>query len=294
MKMDWLMLSIMSAMIWGVAMVVNKHVVANYLQPLSFSFVAVLFDTAYVVLLAILTGVRPGPLSVHALAAAIAGFLGVTGGLLSYFSLKNENASIVSAIIASAPLYTLLLAILFLGENPTIVQVSGIILIVVGTIAVSLKPEAARKMTISEMLFPAVLSAVLFGSVAVFTKYSLAGMTFMESFVTRQIGASAALFPIGFLLLLNKDTPTFRKKSIPLVGLAEIGTMGSVLLFTLAASLGPVSSVYAVVATMPLFVFFWMFLLRKRLHFVDIQQNNKPFLLGTVLIIVGIYLIGRS
>ncbi len=228
--------------------------------------------------------------------------------MLSFFAFKKENASIVSAIISSGPLYTLVLAVLFLGESTTPAQLLGIILLVAGTVAVSLKPRVSssspNKRMLAGMIAPAILAAFLFGAVAVFVKYSLTGMNFQESFITRQAGAVIALLPVGFLLLKNNSTrfgvffPKKKNKKIAksllFVGLAEIGVMGSVLLFTLAASLGPVSSVNAVMSTMPLFVVLWMFLLRKQLPFANEEirhENLKSLLLGTLLIIGGIYLV---
>ncbi len=290
--MDWLALSILSSVFFALSNVIDKQIVGRYLRnPAACVFLAVCFDTLFALLIAVATGFVFQP-SRYLLAAVLAGVVYVAEVLIYFFSIKNENVSMVIAILMSSPLYTLLLAVLFLGERVSVAQAAGIILIVAGSIAVSVRKDENKRM-VSAMLLPSVAASFLLGASAVLTKYSLTTLSFWDSVVARQMGSFLAVLPIGFLLLTRGGRRLQNLKPVLFSGASEAVFMIGMVVVTLASSLGPISLVSAAGAVQPLFVLLWIFLLGKR-HASSHEtglENMKPVILGTILIIGGIYLI---
>lgn len=291
--MDWLALSILSTVFFALSNVIDKQIVGRYLRdPKACVFLAVCFDTLYALLIAVATGFVLQP-SRYFLAAALSGIVYVVEVMIYFFSIKNENVSMVIAILMSSPLYTLLLAVLFLGERVTVAQAAGIFLVVAGSIVVSVRKGEGRH-TVSGMLLPSVVASFLLGASAVLTKYSLTTLSFWDSVVARQMGSFLAVLPIGIILVMRQSGGQFQNpKPVLFSGASEVVFMIGMVMITLASSLGPISLVSAAGAVQPLFVLLWLFLLGRR-HVSSHEtglENMKPVALGTILIMGGIYLI---
>lgn len=61
-----------------------------------------------------------------------------------YYILKDHETSIISALIYSSPVFTLVIAYLFLKERLDIYGFSGILAIIVGVILVSQNNQSSR------------------------------------------------------------------------------------------------------------------------------------------------------
>lgn len=72
----------------------------------------------------------------------LVGFVACAGTILYYESMKRIKAAQVSALELSTPFFAVFLAFLILKERVTVLQISGIVLLVVGVFLVSRKEEA--------------------------------------------------------------------------------------------------------------------------------------------------------
>lgn len=72
----------------------------------------------------------------------LVGFVVCAGTILYYESMKRIKAAQVSALELSTPFFAVFLAFLILKERVTVLQISGIVLLVVGVFLVSRKEEA--------------------------------------------------------------------------------------------------------------------------------------------------------
>lgn len=289
--MDWLALSLLSAAFYGLSNAIDKQIVERHLHDhRACIFIAVCFDVFYALLMALFMGFAFTP-SIHSLAAIISGALGTLGGIIWYYSLRKENVSVVTAIGASGPLYTFLLAVLFLGESLALSQVVGIVLLVAGSVIVSMKNGGAAA---GKAVLPAFLMAFIWGASSIFTKYSLAGLSFWHSVITRQIGGVMVVLPIGLLLVRRKKLRAMTMgRNLAFLGASEAACIVGLVLFVLAASLGPISLISAAGSVTPLLTLFWIFLLRG--NHVAISElgpeNLKRIVIGTAIIMGGIWLI---
>ena len=60
-----------------------------------------------------------------------------TANLIYYYVLKDHESSLISALVYSSPIFTLIVAYLFLKEQLTVMGVAGILLIVAGVMCIA-------------------------------------------------------------------------------------------------------------------------------------------------------------
>jgi drug/metabolite transporter (DMT)-like permease len=63
-----------------------------------------------------------------------------------YYILKNHESSIISALVYSSPVFTLIIAYIFLKERLDIYGISGIFLMILGVILVSNNNKFSKEM----------------------------------------------------------------------------------------------------------------------------------------------------
>ena len=74
--------------------------------------------------------------------ASLVGLVVGVGTILYYEGLKRIKAAQVSALELSTPFFAVVFAFLILQERATVMQISGIVLLVVGILLLSRKEEA--------------------------------------------------------------------------------------------------------------------------------------------------------
>ena len=214
----------------------------------------------------------------------LAGLIGtVAGRLLRYVSIEVVGASISAALINLNPLFAAGLAILLLGERVTVPIMMGTVVIVIGTVLLSI---GRRRIGFRpwQIALP-VLSAVCFGVVAILRKL---GLGEMGAVAGSAINVSAALVAYtAFLLAAGQlDTMRCRGRSLVHFLFAALGENGAVFLNVVALSMGAVSVVSPLYGTSPIFVILFSFVFLR-----DVETLSARIIAGTVLIVLGIYLI---
>lgn len=141
----WLLFSFFALLCWGVSGVVQKlstNAISAELAVLWFSYA--MFALALGILAAV-------PLDWHVksgafLLAALSGALNVLGVLTSFAALeRGGKASIVIPLTCMYPLVTICLAVTFLHETLTRVQIIGVILAIIAAVLLSREAPAAPK-----------------------------------------------------------------------------------------------------------------------------------------------------
>ncbi len=215
---------------------------------------------------------------------AVAGIVGTIGGrLLRFISIEQVGASISSALINLYPMVSAILAIIVLGEDVTVPIVLGTAVIVAGTILLSI---GGRRSGIKpwHLVLP-VVSAFCFGAVAILRKMGLAHMGAIPG---SAINVSTAF--IGFTALVlaagHGRAITARGRSLGYFVAAGVAENAAVFLNVVALGLGTVSVVAPLYGSSPIFVLILSFLFLK-----DIERLSVRVVTGTVLIVLGVYLI---
>jgi len=253
-------------------------------DPFSGFWINLLVGTISLWVAVLVTG-GPGRVSARgALFFVCAGLIGTVGGrLLRFVSIERVGASIAAALINLNPFVSSTLAILLLGERVTVPIVVGTAVIVAGTTLLS-----AGGMRLGfrpgQLVLP-LLSAVCFGVVAVLRKL---GLSDTGPIVGSAINVTTALVAFTVFLLASgrAEVMVSRGRSLAHFVAAGLTENAGVFMNVLALGLGTVSVVTPLYGTAPIFVLFLApFFLR------DVETFSLRVVAGTVLIVLGVYLI---
>ena len=226
-----------------------------------------------------------GRLSMHGVALfALAGLIGTTGGrLFRFLSIEQVGASISAALINLNPLVSTGLAVLLLGERVTLPLLVGTVVIVLGTILLSL---GGRQIGVrpAQLALP-LASAVCFGVVAILRK---TGLGHTGPVLGSAINASTALVAFTTFLLASGQPGAMRARgrSLRYFVAAGVAENAAVFLTVVALGLGTVSVVTPLTATAPIFTLFLTYAFLQ-----GIERLTGRIVAGTLLVVLGVYLI---
>jgi len=213
-----------------------------------------------------------------------AGLIGTVGGrLLRFVSIERVGASIAAALINLNPFVSSGLAILLLGEHITMPIVVGTVVIVAGTTLFSV---GGRRLGVrpSQLVLP-MLSATCFGVVAVLRKLGLSDTTAVVgsaiNVTTAFVAFTAFLFATG-----RREIMITRGWSLAHFMAAGLTENVGVFMNVVALGMGTVSVVTPLYGTAPIFVLFLAPLFLR-----DVERLGARVVVGTLLIVLGVYLI---
>ncbi len=217
---------------------------------------------------------------------AASGVIGTAGGrLFRVLAIEKVGAPVAAAVNNLAPLIASGLAIALLGEHVTPPIVIGTLVIVAGTILLSISGRYVG-FQVRHLIYP-FLSASCFGIVAIIRKLGLdhAGPLFDAT-----INVSAALIASTAFVLASGNVGSLRcdrRSLLYFIGGGITENSGVFLLF-LALGFGDVSVVTPLAGTAPLFVLLLAYL------FPTIKGRlNWRVVVGASLIVLGVVLLSR-
>jgi drug/metabolite transporter (DMT)-like permease len=209
-------------------------------------------------------------------------------GVARFFIFKGMErlgAPITSCLTNSGPLFAILLAIVFLGEQPTFTNILGAFSIVGGIIALSWK-GAAKTWRTRDLIFP-MIAAFLFAARDNLVRFAVIQV---PSPVVAAAIASLTSFVTMFLAYLafgeNKPLPKFAKRGLGYFAVSGFMNFLSYLLTYTALSLERVSIVSPLVNGSSLFV-----LPLTALFLKDVEKLTPRKIGATLLVILGVFLI---
>ena len=217
----------------------------------------------------------------------LSGVVGTAGGrLFRVAAIEKVGAPVAASINNLSPLIATGMAILFLGEQVTVPMFMGTVVILLGTVLLSLSGKYVG-FCARHLIYP-FLSASCFGVVAIIRKLGLeqAGPLFDAA-----INVTAALVASTAFVLASGNTPALVCDGRSLLyfiggGIAE--NTGVFLVFV-ALGLGGVSVVTPLAGTTPLFVLLLAFLFPS-----GMEKLSWRIIVGAVLIVVGVFFLTGS
>lgn len=227
----------------------------------------------------------PGPVSTTALGYfVLAGLVGtVAGRLFRFFAIERVGASVATALINLNPLVATILAIALLGERVTMPIVVGTLVIVLGTSLLSLSGQQLGFRP--RLLWLPILSATCFGMVSILRKLGLGGA---GPIIGTALNVTTAAVAFAAFMLATGQRDALVVRGRPLAYFAAAGLMEntSVFLNIVALGMGTVSVVTPLYGSSPIFV-----LLLSLVFLRGVEVLTARVAVGTVLIVLGIYLI---
>ncbi len=215
------------------------------------------------------------------------GVIGTAAGrLFRVVAIEKVGASVAASINNLSPLISTGLAIVLLGERVTVPIFAGTLVIVLGTVLLSLSGKHVG-FRFRHLGYP-LLSASCFGAVAIIRKLGLghAGPLFDSA-----INISAAMVASTAFVLASGNRGSLRcdgRSLLCFVG-AGIAENTGVFLVLVALGLGEVSVVSPLAGTAPLFVLLLAFLFPS-----GVEKLSWRVVTGAVLIVLGVLLLTGS
>lgn len=217
---------------------------------------------------------------------ALSGLIGTTGGrLFRVLAIQKVGAPVAAAVNNMTPLVASGMAILLLGERVTPPIVGGTLVIVAGTILLSLSGRYVGFRP-RDLAFP-FIAASCFGSVQILRKLGLASA---GPLLGATINVTAALIAMTAFVVASGNRGSLRcsRRSLLYFIGGGIAENGGVFLLLLALGFGDVSVVIPLAGTAPLFVLGLAYLFpSERSHL------GWRIVAGVVLVVLGVGLLSR-
>jgi uncharacterized membrane protein len=295
--MTWLVFALLAACIWTVVNVVDKYVIGHEFRDPVVAIVLKSYVTFLVFACAsafsgsdIAIGGRfilPSMLAGACVSACI---------YFYYSSLRNGDMSKVVPLFSAAPLFTLLLGAVFLGERFAPLTYAGIILIVLGAVTISAR-HLRHHITFDRAALFALGVAATSSIRSVLVKAPADETTIWPLLFWIGLGSAITATPMliahfGHIKIHSKKR--FRAGLEHLVIVDLFDALGFLCLM-IAIGLGPVSLVIAILHTKPLLVFTIAVMLSvfkpKFLHERLTPRILAKKMIGTLLIVGGALLV---
>jgi uncharacterized membrane protein len=213
------------------------------------------------------------------------------GSLFFYNGVDRMGASVCTAITNTRPLFVVVLAVVFIGENITVPGMIGVILVVIGVVLITRSKggniSGWRK---SDVAFP-LIAALLFAVGNVVRKFGfiVEPISAIQALAINEIAALVTVGIYGIWVGRGHELYKGNVKSYQNFLLSGIFVFFALFLLFQALIIGPVSIADPLLGTAPLFtVLIAVVLLGK------VERVTKTLIIGTLLIIIGIALLTIS
>ena len=129
--------------LWGIQTVIHKHLL-NHISGISIMLYSTIIYTIMLCIAAyynksiIIKDLKKIDLRISSILFFVALFTLFLTNMLYYYILNHHESSIVSALISTAPVFTVIFAYLFLKERLSICGFTGILFFIVGVILINM------------------------------------------------------------------------------------------------------------------------------------------------------------
>jgi drug/metabolite transporter, DME family len=224
-------------------------------------------------------------LPVNTIFLAVGVFVPGVARFFIFKSMERIGATISSCLTNAGPLFAIVIAMSFLGEQPTTSNILGAISIVGGIIALSWKGEAKTWRT-RDLGFP-LAAALLFATRDNLVRFAVVQIP--SPVVGAAIAATTSLLTMGGMYLIfgeKKPLPASARAGLSYFAISGFMNFFSYVLSYTALSLERVSIVSPLVNASSLFIMPLSLLFLK-----DVETLTPRKIGATVLVIVGVFLI---
>jgi len=303
--MPWLIYAFSGPVLWALSVHVDKYLVERYFKQGSVAVLMVFTAIIGVLVLPFIWLYQPGVVSLDPQSMAVIAVSGILymGAIYFYLeALQAEEASTVAPFFQAAGIYGLILGYFILGEKLSILQIIGVLLIIAGSVLLSLRlgQGASRIKTRLVILMLTCALAIALSSL-IFKFFAVRDEFWTTTFWNF---AGQALFGV-ILMLTAANRRQFIKMMRTNTG-AVLSVNGANELINLGGNLGmrytllfaPLGIVQAIGSTTPFFVLFFGVILslffpslgREEISFAGLIQK----IIAITLVVAGVLLINQQ
>jgi len=212
-------------------------------------------------------------------------FAPAIGQTLGYIGMERIGVARSSPIVNTSPIFSSILAVLFLDEVWMPQNIIGTCLVILGVVVLSSRNVAEGEWRIKDVIYP-VLAAVAFGISTILRKTGLTALP--EPLLGAAVTLGTAFVVLLIIIQLRggrKELKFNRKSSGWMFGAAIVNT-GAILSFFAALNLGQVVRVEPLVACNPLLTILWAGIFLRQ-----IEQLSGRVILGALVTVAGTVLV---
>lgn len=284
----WVLLAFLSALCLGLYDLAKKSSVRDNAVPMVLLLNVLTGAAIYLPILVGTSWVEPVGLKGHILLACKSLLVG-TSWTCAFFALKHLPISIATPIRATSPLWTILIAVFFMGESPSGAQWLGILIILLafGYFTTTGRAEGihfGRDRWVGLMMLATLLGAVS----ALYDKYLLQIVGYPP--MTVQAWFSFYLCPVmlplaaHWLIRDKKEQPFEFRWTIPAIAICLL--IADILYFTAVANSEAIISVISPIRRTSVIIPFVFGIV------VLAEKNWRAKLIAIVLMLIGVVLLG--
>ncbi len=230
----WILFAILGALSKSAANVLRKKL--SRIDSSVYAFMSYSITTLVLIIIALLMGSESFASITNApVAIALSGIIQIVAVYSIQYTFRGEDLSLVAPITALTPVYTVFVAMILIGEAPTLIGYVGILIIILGAIYATSSSELNLRKSLEKLLGRssgrvAFLIPLAYAGSASFQKAAMnEGITPIVSVVciTAIVTISSAFAAIkkrDQIVAAIKDTGTARE--LGLVGIASVASVG--------------------------------------------------------------------
>ena len=259
--MSWLFFAFSGPVLWAISVHLDKYLVERFFKDSNVAVLLVFTAFIGIAMLPFIWYFEPAVVSLDIASIAIIGTSGLLymGAMLFYLqALQTEEASVVAPFFQASPLFGYVLAYVVLGERLSPLQMAGGVLIIAGTLIVSIRVGERRAFKLKLAALMLTCGLVLAVASLIFKIFAIK-VAFWTTTFWMFVGEAlfgAVLLMIGryrreFAALLRRNTGAL----LSINASNELINLGGGLGNRYALLFAPLSIVQAIGSTTTLFVF---------------------------------------
>jgi drug/metabolite transporter (DMT)-like permease len=298
----WIPLALLAPLLFAGMNFVDKYLIEKITEESPATVITILAGLAGIPFL-IIFGLIAGPSVTtyglaNALGAISAGLLTIAGLYFYYKALVIADASLVAALFQLIVVFNYVLALIFLNEHLSLLQVGAIGIVVVGSVALSLESEEKRIKLNNGVFWHMLLASLLIAAAdVVFKKIAKETSFLITQFYEYSSGVIAGVFLLvfhksarrAFMAMIQK----FRGIAFGASGFNEVLNLSSLVSMRYAMFLAPIAVVQAVMSLQSIYLIVLGVILTM-LFPKYIRENLSKRHLLQKLLAVGIMLVGTT
>jgi drug/metabolite transporter (DMT)-like permease len=250
--MLWFLFAITATVILSFAFVIDKFVLSKLMCASSFPLMAEAIIGLVFVIAIYLSGGLTALGYRDALTALLGGLLEALTFLFYYKAVQQEEISRAISLFSVEPVFIAIIGAMWLGEVFTLQIYLGIILIVLGAILIE---RHASRIKINRAFWFMMLAAFSEALFFLIVKYLLGFAGYWTVFSYAQMGFAMTALPICYFSLRKTQSRNWiTKHAVMFILLSETLTVVSILLISVASSLGSATLTNTVYQLQPPFV----------------------------------------
>ena len=302
--MNWFWIALIGPFLWSVSNHIDKYLLSNYFKQLGIGALMIFSALIGIILLPIILLIQPNVFHLdlfQALMIMSAGMLVNFGWLAYLYALDKDEASIVSSLFQTIPIFLYFFAFIFLGEYLSWQQIIASTLIIGGGIAITW--DFNRKKFKAKVFWLMLLaSALIAGEGVIFKMFALETDFWTTSFWEYAGGLITGLL---FLIIVKSYRQKFfdlwKNYKVVIIGINlfnEIITVIGLLTFRYAMLLAPLALVQSVNGFQPVFGILMGVVLTLFFPHLGKEKISRAHLLqktiAVIIMLLGAYLLQQN